>query len=87
MRYAEGVDPEAIRAFARRDRAAVAAAKRAWWAAQDPDVAVRAAGALWEHVRRLRPEWPTDRDRAEDLAHHVELKRRLDRAARAVPRR
>jgi len=42
---------------------------------------------LWQHARRVRPDWPTPRDRNEDLAHHVELKRRLDRAADAFTRR
>jgi len=42
---------------------------------------------LWQHARRVRPDWPTPRDRNEDLAHHVELTRRLDRAADTFTRR
>ena len=78
------MDRDAIRAFAARDRAEVADAKAAWWASADPDVRVRAAHALWEHARRVRPDWPTADDRAADLDHHVHLKRLLDRAGRAL---
>jgi hypothetical protein len=46
-------------------------------------VTLDAGHALFEHARRLRPDFPTERDRAEDLAHHVALKRLLDRARRA----
>jgi hypothetical protein len=85
------VDAESIRAFARRDRTSVDALKRAHHAARfrehgaAPGVAL--ARALWVHARRVRPDWPTARDRAEDLAHHVGVKARLDRAAHAVSRR
>jgi hypothetical protein len=43
-----------------------------------------AAQALWAHMRGVRPDWPTDAERAEDLAHHLELKRRVDQAGRAL---
>jgi hypothetical protein len=33
----------------------------------------------------VRPDWPTDRDRAEDLRHHVTFTRLLDRVAHAFP--
>ena len=82
------VDPASIREFAHRDRAAVQASKQRYWTEQyrasGPACTVRASQALWQFVRRLRPDWPTPRDRAEDLAHHVALKRKLDRAADAV---
>jgi hypothetical protein len=81
------MDRDAIRAFALRDRAEVAAAKENWWAGRGRAVALRAARALWAHARSVRPDWPTARDRAADLAHHVALKERLDRAARAFTRR
>jgi hypothetical protein len=32
-------------------------------------------------MRQVNPDWPTDAQRADDLAHHVELKRAIDRAA------
>jgi len=34
-------------------------------------------------MRRLRPDWPSPEERSEDLAHHVALKRAIDRAAGA----
>jgi hypothetical protein len=85
------MDPESIREFARRNRAEVEASKQRYWVQQyrafGPVRTVRASQALWQFVRRLRPDWPTARDRAEDLAHHVELKRRIDRAADGVATR
>ena len=79
------VDPANIREFAHRNRAEVQASKQRYWAelyrAHGSACTVRASQALWQYMRRLRPDWPTARDRAEDLAHHVELKRMIDRAA------
>jgi len=78
------MDRDAIRAFVTRDRRAVEALKRAYHAARhraDGTAGVAAASALWQHVRRVRPDWPTERDRAADLAHHIELKHLLERAA------
>jgi hypothetical protein len=85
------MDPASIREFARRNRAEVEASKQRYWVQQyrtlGPARTVRASQALWQFVRRLRPDWPTARDRAEDLAHHIELKRRIDRTAHAVAAR
>jgi hypothetical protein len=81
------VDADAIRAFARRERTAVQEFKRAYHAKRyrehgaAPGVAL--AQGLWVHARRVRPDWPTSQERAEDLTHHVALKARLDQAARA----
>jgi hypothetical protein len=38
-------------------------------------------------MRSVRPDWPTARERADDLSHHVELKRQIDRASHAFARR
>jgi len=85
------VSPAEIRAFVERARGArveVDRAKRAYWAEQHGERTYRAtleaSRALYEHVRRIRPDWPTERERAEDLAHHVALKRLLDQASRAL---
>lgn len=43
--------------------------------------------ALRQHAKQVRPDWPTQADRADDLEHHVELTRLLDRAAHAFARR
>ena len=83
--------PADARAFVERDWAGLAALKRAHWAerfrAEGAHATLRAATALWEHARRVRPEWPSEQDRAADLAQHVELKRQIDRAAHAFHRR
>jgi hypothetical protein len=34
-------------------------------------------------MRLLRPDWPSDEERRLDLAHHLELKRALERVAGA----
>lgn len=81
------MDPADLRAFARRDRSAVEQLKRDYWARQFREqggmVTLRAGHALYDYARRVRPDLPTERDRAEDFAHHVALKRMLDRASRA----
>ena len=81
------MDREAVRAFVRRNRAAVADAKAGWWAGHDRDAAIRTSWALWEHARWVRPDWPTREERQADVDHHVRLKAILDRAARAFSRR
>lgn len=79
-----------IREFVNRSRGEVTAAKREHWASlhrtRGPAATVEASQALWQHMRRLRPEWPTARDRAVDLAHHLELKRKIDAASHAFAR-
>ena len=32
-------------------------------------------------MRQINPDWPTEAERQEDLAHHIALKRMIDRAA------
>lgn len=85
------MDPASVREFVHRNRDEVRASRQRYWAQQyralGPARTIRASKVLWQFVRRLRPDWPTARDRAEDLAHHAELKRRIDRAAHAVAAR
>jgi hypothetical protein len=45
---------------------------------------VRAAGALFEQMRRLRPDWPDENGRRDDLEHHVAQQRLLQKAGRAL---
>ena len=82
------MDPAAVRAFVQRARADVEREKRAYWAKQHAEGTYRrtldVSHALYEHVRQIRPDFRTERDRAEDLAHHVALKRLLDQASRAL---
>ncbi|HLF55819.1 MAG TPA: hypothetical protein VI942_03135 [Thermoanaerobaculia bacterium] len=74
----------------RRDWAAVEAAKLADWAERKrrltADEALAIASGLRQRVRNLRPDWPTEREREEDLAAHVELSRRLRLAHRRSQR-
>lgn len=78
---------EDIRAFARRDWARVTAAKRAHWASLSPSDRFRLAASLWEHARAELQGWPDAESRAEDLADHLELARKLDAVAHAFARR
>ena len=75
-----------MREFAQRDWPAAEAGKREHWvrefAARGPAATLEASVALWRHMRLVRPDWPTDQERHDDLAHHVALKRAIDRAAR-----
>jgi len=84
------MDPRHLRAYAGRPWHLVAAQKRAYWASvrreQGALATFEAAQTLWAHMRQVRPDWPSAADRQADLAHHVALKRALDRAASAVVR-
>ncbi len=85
--YTCEVDPNDLRAFANRDWAAAERAKQQYWAQryrhEGAAPARQAATLLLEHARRLGAAGLTDRDRRDDLAHHLQLRDRLDRAARA----
>ena len=86
--YAAAMDPADLRAFAHRARLEVEQQKRAHWVQRfhegDGNATLRAAHALYDYVRRVRPDYPTEQDRAEDLAHHIALKQLIDRASRAL---
>jgi hypothetical protein len=80
-----------LRRFARRDWASTARRKLHFWAEQfqqhGASPARLASTALLLHVRAVQPDYPSPEDRADDLAHHLALRHRLDRAARAFTRR
>jgi len=82
------MDADSVHAFLLRDRSATEDLKRRHWAerfrAEGSAATLAASSALREHAKRVRPDWPTDAERADDLAHHVALRRKLDRAARAL---
>jgi hypothetical protein len=84
------VRPEDLRAFAERDWAAIAAHKRSYWIdlveELGPLPALRAADALREHVARFASAAAAARSRREDLAHHIEVKKKIDAAGRAFRR-
>lgn len=62
-----------------------------YWAeryrSEGPAAARQAATQLWQHARAVQPEYPTGADRGRDLADHVDVRERLDRAARAFASR
>lgn len=76
-----------LEAYARRDWTVLDRLDREHWVdtfqRSGGAVSFRVSAELAEYVRRLRPDWPSAADRQEDLEHHVALKRRIDRAARA----
>ncbi len=80
-----------LRAFGARDWSVADASKRGYWAeryrASAGEATWAASVALRTHMRQVRPDWPTQRDRDDDLAHHVELKRKLDCAAHVFTNR
>ena len=84
------MDPKDLRAFAQRDWAAAQRGKQEYWAdryrREGAAPARRAATQLFEHARRLGTIGRAS-DRAEDFAHHVVVRDRLDRIARALASR
>jgi hypothetical protein len=85
------MDPNDLRAFANRDWAAAERGKQQYWAEryqrEGAAPARQAATALLAHARSLGMAGLTDLERGADLAHHLEVRDRLDRAARALSRR
>jgi hypothetical protein len=82
------VNPAHAQAFLRRPWGALTALEREHWAREftrrGPAATLEVSRLLWEHMRRVRPDWPSDTDRREDLTHHIALKGAIDRAARAL---
>lgn len=74
------MQPDDIRAFVNRDWDRVADAKtRTWLAAKGtPADDLRMADDLRRHARRLRPDFPSARDRADDLQSHLRVIGALD---------
>jgi hypothetical protein len=79
--------PEQLRAYAQRAWHVAEALEQDHWARERADRGPRAtfeaSQALWEHMRAVRPDWPSDDERRQDLADHIALKRLIDRAAGA----
>lgn len=67
-----------------RDWSLVRDSKDAYWAERierlGPAEGLRIAETLREQARLLNAAWPTEADRREDLAAHLRLRERLDRA-------
>jgi hypothetical protein len=81
------MDRDAAREYARRDWVALdhlrLRERPSRFRKGGSAASIRAGRRLWALVRGIRGTLSSQRGRAADLAHHVELKRRLDRAARA----
>ena len=79
--------PEQLRAYARRAWHVDEALEQDHWAHEvaqrGPLATFEASQTLWQHMRALRPDWPSDDERRQDLADHIALKRLIDRAAGA----
>lgn len=85
------MDPADIRAFVQRERASVEDEKRAHWVEVyrelGPEHTLMAAARMYAYARAVRPDFPTEADLAEDLAHQIALKQRLMAVAHALARR
>lgn len=81
------MDARDVRAYVEREWTAAEALKQQYWAREfrehGSEATVEVALALREHMRLVNPDWPSESERREDLAHHVVLKRAIDGAARA----
>jgi hypothetical protein len=68
---------EDLIAYARRDWQAIAASKRQRWAEQKSKMtaaeALSVGDELRHHAYTLRPGWPTEEDRRQDLASHIRV--------------
>jgi hypothetical protein len=77
-------------AFARRDWAAAAAAKAAYWADRkrqmSPAAALDLGDVLRRHALAVRPDWPDHNARAADLAAHLRVSEALHATARTHSR-
>jgi hypothetical protein len=85
--YDGTVNPADLREYASRGRWAILEREKDRWRAErfrvlGPQGTVAASLALREQGWRIAGA-PTEERRREDLAHHVELKRKLERVSRA----
>jgi hypothetical protein len=89
--YNRRMERRAIEAFVKRDWDAVARSKTNYWVDRFRQAGWRAtwqaADQLLADMRAARPDYPTARDREQDLADHLALRRALDCAAHAFARR
>jgi hypothetical protein len=77
---------EDILAYVNRDWRAIARHKERFWAERKkqmtPAEALALADDLYAYVAQLRPDWPSDEERDEDLARHARVSEMLRRASR-----
>jgi len=84
--YSSGMRKEDVLSYAKRDWNRLDRDKRAYWADQGATARLRASAELWRHMRIVRPGWPSQADCENDLAFHIELKERIDRASSTLRR-
>jgi len=81
---------EDILTFANRDWKALADAKADYWARRKEAMSAAEALAVGErlrrHARALKPGWPDEAERADDLAHHVRISEALGAVSPRHPR-
>jgi hypothetical protein len=72
---------EDILEYVNRDWAAIERMKLRHWATQrlTPTEALVACGNLRDYALSLHPDWPTEKDRREDLANHIRVSESLRR--------
>jgi hypothetical protein len=80
-------DPAAVLAFVQRDWASASRSKARYWRdwkrRHGPAAGVRVAEELRLQVLRVRPDWPSRRERLADLAMHLRI---IDALRRVPPR-
>jgi hypothetical protein len=80
-------DPAALRAFIERDWGSAARDKERYWRdykrLHGPAAGIRIADELRRQVLAARPDWPSEEERAEDLATHLRI---IDVLRRVPPR-
>jgi hypothetical protein len=67
--------------FESRDYEAARASKVLYWRGLTPAERIRLCDELRRQAIALHPEWPTPQQRALDLASHIRLSERFERAA------
>jgi hypothetical protein len=80
------MNPEDLRAFARRDWTAIAKSKARFWIEakrrMDGAEALSIGEVLRRQVLAARPDWPSPSERAEDLSTHARVSAALSRVSR-----
>jgi hypothetical protein len=85
------LDPQSVGDYLGRGWREAKALDRAHWLAErqrrGSAATIEVARALHEHMRAVRPDWPTAHDVQLDLEHQVRLKALLDKTVSFVIRR
>jgi hypothetical protein len=85
------MNPSDIQSFMKRGWDRKEALKGEYWAEQHrkkgASATLVASTALRDHLKALRPDWPTAEDRAADLRHHRAFIAKLEQVADAFDHR